>query len=226
LWELRLDNNHPQYVIVFLGDLGTYLPERERPYWRSFNVHPDGGLSSTYYRRTMLGEFAEAVGEDHRFRVAYEHAQKAWRGARGWPLFRELAVDDRHLLSGLRIPLSDTAQEFDGQVLALTKLLVDYLNEEQIKAVSETLPRDAKGITKLECLFQQEGVSRVVQIQFLRNLQELRSRGAAHAKGRKYQAAKVALGIDGVPHREAFRLLLQQAIAVLETLTATGNASG
>lgn len=40
LWGLRIDNNHKDYVIVFLGDLGSHLSQNEQLYWRHFNIPP------------------------------------------------------------------------------------------------------------------------------------------------------------------------------------------
>jgi hypothetical protein len=37
-WHLRLDNDHSDYLAVFLGDLGRDLPEPERQYWKGFNI--------------------------------------------------------------------------------------------------------------------------------------------------------------------------------------------
>ena len=43
LWELRMDNDHTDVVVVFLGDLGRDLSEAERNYWLSFNIPPKAG---------------------------------------------------------------------------------------------------------------------------------------------------------------------------------------
>jgi hypothetical protein len=41
LWTLRIDNHHSDRVVVFLGDLGEYLPEAERDHWRAANIPPE-----------------------------------------------------------------------------------------------------------------------------------------------------------------------------------------
>ncbi len=51
LWGLRMDNDGPESVVVWLGDLGRDLPASERDHWRSFNVPPAGSISETAYRR-------------------------------------------------------------------------------------------------------------------------------------------------------------------------------
>lgn len=225
MWSLRLDNNHTRYVVVYLGDLGTYLPEKERPYWKSFNVRPDGRMSSTYFRRSILGEWADPVAEDHVFRDAYEELKKEWADAFDWPLYRELAEDDRHVAQGLRVPLSNNLQEFEGQVMALAKLLVDYLNDDAITARLREVPRDAKSIAKLELYLRGcDAAGTDEAIRFLRDLQDLRSTGAAHAKGKNYKAAKKRFGVDERPYPETFRLMLRQATATLGSFASLARA--
>src|SRR5690349_21247688 len=50
LWGLRLDNDHPDHIMVFLGDLGRDLPESEKSYWKAFNVSPTGAMSDTVFK--------------------------------------------------------------------------------------------------------------------------------------------------------------------------------
>ncbi|NEQ78718.1 MAG: hypothetical protein F6K23_40455, partial [Okeania sp. SIO2C9] len=56
LWGLRIDNNHDEYIVVFLGDLGVDLRSEERMYWRSYNVPPEGKISKTNFKRSFLAE--------------------------------------------------------------------------------------------------------------------------------------------------------------------------
>jgi hypothetical protein len=41
MWHLRVDNNHPEHVVVFLGDLGRDLPTSEQRHWRHYNIKPE-----------------------------------------------------------------------------------------------------------------------------------------------------------------------------------------
>ena len=57
LWGLQVDNDHSDYLVVFLGDLGRDLSENERSYWLSFNIPPGGRqISETNFRRSFLAE--------------------------------------------------------------------------------------------------------------------------------------------------------------------------
>jgi len=63
-WGLRMDNDHDDKVVVFLGDLGRDLPESEQTYWRSFNIRPHGNVSETCFRRSFLAEFTDPKNDE------------------------------------------------------------------------------------------------------------------------------------------------------------------
>ena len=54
-------------------------------------------------------------------------------------VFNRLEPEDEHFLTCLRVPLSDDQAEFDAQVLALTKVLVDSLMKRNWSVVSPWL---------------------------------------------------------------------------------------
>ncbi|HTK30719.1 MAG TPA: hypothetical protein VL332_02060 [Candidatus Saccharimonadaceae bacterium] len=219
LWGLRMDNNHDRYVIVWLGDLGRDLPAGERLYWKSFNVRPDGKISTTYYRRAILGEFAEAVAEDHAFKDQYRQTNARWEEILGWPIFKPLAAGDEHVVAVLRIPLSNSPSEFDDQVMALTKLMVDSLNERELVRGLSGVPGNAKGIAKLEAFLKAHDSKGAATItEFMRGIQALRSTGVAHRKGGNYESAKKRFGVGVAPHPAVFRSILKEAIETLQLL--------
>ena len=42
LWQLDISTNSDGLVEAYLGDLGSRLPHKELPYWKSFNIAPSG----------------------------------------------------------------------------------------------------------------------------------------------------------------------------------------
>lgn len=187
-WGLRMDNDSPDHVVVFLGDLGRDLPKSERDYWRSFNVAPEGSMSQTGMRRAFLGEWADAQTPDLKFRHLYRRFVDDWRKQEGWPLFREPTGPDVNLLQQLRIPLSESNTEFEESIAILAKLLIDGLNDKEIQSRLSSRVKDEKSIAKLERWMRQEGYEHVDRdIKLLRDVQTLRSRGAAHRKGSDYE---------------------------------------
>jgi hypothetical protein len=188
LWGLRMDNDHTDVVVVFLGDLGRDLSQTERNYWLSFNITPEGRtISQTSFKRGFLAEFADPEKPDLVFKHEYNHFNRAFRGAHGWDFFLPLHDHDAHFLTGLRLLSKDNQVEFDSQLLALTKVLVDSLNEKEITKGLRTLAENDKGITKLEEFFIERGaIGYEPHVKFLRVLQDLRSKSAVHRKGSTY----------------------------------------
>jgi hypothetical protein len=68
----------------------------------------------------------------------------------GWEFFLPLHRDDEHFVTGLRLMGKDNQAEFDTQLVALTKILVDSINEKKLPRDLKTLKENDKGITKLE----------------------------------------------------------------------------
>jgi hypothetical protein len=95
---------------------------------------------------------------------------------------------------------------------------VDSLNEAEIARETTTAP-DQKGISKLEEYLKTKGVPDYSKsIEFLRNLQSLRSTGAAHRKGSNYEKAAKKLGLDHLDLRVVYQDLLSRAIEFLVAL--------
>jgi hypothetical protein len=219
LWGVQIDNNHPTHVVVFLGDLGRDLPHEERLHWKQFNVSPEGGISQTNFRRSFLAQWAAPEAADLTFRSEYERLDRAWGEALGWPLFLKPEAADAYLLTTIRVPVTTSQAEFDQQILALTKLLVDSLNEQAL--IREVGPgqKDDKGITKLErFLASRRFPQTVAVIQFLRDLQALRSAGAGHRKGARYDQILAKLGPDTQRKPELMDRLLREATVALRAL--------
>lgn len=219
LWRMRIDNDHRSHVIAFLGDLGRDLPHAERLHWKAHNVPPGEQMSRTAIRRSFLAEFAEAEAEDLTFRALYERLRSAWQEKFGWCLYREPSEDDRHLIQTVRVPLSNSQSEFDEQVLTLTKLLVDYLDDRSIAKRAGRGGAGERSIGKLErFLASADFPGREQHVGFLRQLQQLRSTGSGHSKGSSYRSVLQRLSIDPARRPDSFSKLLHSANEFLRSL--------
>lgn len=217
-WSLRLDNSHREYVVVYLGDLGK-LSHKEQLYWKSYNTSPDGGVSEVAFRRGILGEWADTDEPALAFKANYERFRTRWREKHGWELFKPLKPEDEHYWGTLHVPGSENQKEFDDQVMALAKLLIERLNEREIGKLVR-LEEGDKGITKFaKYLDVMKFPQRQQFIALLRNLNGLRS-GPAHVKGKDYQRAAQYFDLDGKGLPGAFSGLLVEATLVLKQLDA------
>lgn len=207
LWSVQIDNDHPDQVMVFLGDLGRDLPQVERDYWASFNVVPTSGMSETAIRRSFLAQFAGPKSADLQFKRAYQQFNRKFRETTGWDLFRPPVPADEHLYKRLRLPLNTSQPEFEGQLFSLTKVLIDFLNEGEIGRQLSTKIADEKGIDKLRRWMAEQGYPHVDRdIAFLKRLQKLRSKLAAHRKGSDYEQTLLDEGVDEDPITEMTKL--------------------
>ena len=222
LWGLKLDNDNPDYIVVWLGDLGRDLSYRERNYWLNFNIPPEGRkISQTNFQRAFLAQPTDPKKPDLVFKYELERFREEFRRANGWDFIRQLHTDDEHFLTGLRLLSKDNQAEFDSQLIAFTKILVDSIHENEISKGLTTLAKDDKGITKLEKFFKQRGLTGFEpHIKFLRVLQDLRSKSAAHRKGSNYEKLIEQLQLADEGQQKVFGKLATAAVELVRYLRA------
>lgn len=196
----------------------------EQLYWKSFNRPPEGGkqdLSETTFRRSFLAEFADPKSPELLFKQVFTDFNETWQERFGWPLIRPMHDVDAHVIKKLHAPTTSSAAEFEDQVLHLTKLLVDSLNDAKlVHELGSALP-DEKSIAKLERFLTAKGYPETRRdIDFLRLLQEARSTASAHRKGDGYKKIAKKLDLDNRPTVEVFAELLNSAITLLRGMTA------
>ena len=215
LWGLHIDNNHPSAVMVFLGDLG-HLSYTEQMYWRGFNL-PSAKMSAVAFKRSMLGQFTDPENADLYFKQMFSSFNESWKKKFGWDLFRPLAGKDEYALKILRVPLTNDQREFDEQILTLTKVFIDSLNEKEL-ARGLTNKENAKGLDKLETWLRSQDFSSDRMMEFLRKLQGLRSASTALRKGVSYEKLKPFFEIDKKTMIEVFEDILIKCVWSLRTL--------
>ena len=228
LWGLRMDNHHKKHVIVYLGDLGKDLPHSEQQHWKNYNINSTGKISDTKFKRDFLGLFANAEISDLKFKSVFQKFQNEWYNNFGWYLFLPLTPGDKYNFENIHIPIVNTQDEFDHLILSLVKVIIDSINEKEIKKLIKN-PFDKKtgnelkgSISKLERLFDENNLPGYSShIEFLRNLQDLRSSGTGHRKGSKYDKTSKVFELDGNNFIDVFDLILEKIIDFLNYLTKT-----
>ena len=221
-WSLYIDNESSDYVSAYLGDLGRDLPDNdEQKYWKIYNIAIDGKLSESKLKRDFFSMFSTSESPIFIFQHKYEEINNTFEDKLSFPLFLPLHDDDKYALSGLRIPLLESQPEFDSQVLALTKLLIDSLNEKKLKEGLQLSEEIRGSISVLEKFFETKGLIDYTGIvKFLRNLQELRSASSAHRKGKNYGKIAKVFEIGSISYAAAFEKITNKANAVLNYLDA------
>lgn len=237
LWGLRMDNDHEDYVVVFLGDLGQVLPETEQKYWRSFNIKPDGGISETLYKRAFQGQFADPKHSELLIKPAREELIEAWKQAFGFSLYSPLHDNDRGILAELRCPISDEWSEFDRCLIAAAKVFVDYLNEADLQRgareeIEKLRKRDqyrpVLGIDKLEAWLRCHNAdeSLIEHVGHLRLIQRLRSKSAAHRKSETLSNLLGEHGMETASPRQVHKaLVLDPLVAFCRVMTVFAEAA-
>lgn len=218
LWAIYIDNSNSDYVSAYLGDLGRDLPsESEQHYWRGFNKSIGGKLSSTKIKRDFMCIAADSESPDFVFKRTYIRVNKVFEEKIGWSLFLPLTEQDSYNFETLRVPVNNSIAEMDMLVLSLVKILIDSLNEANIyDKLTGSYEKLVGSISKLEAWLTEKKIeSREKHIKFLRNLQELRSSGTGHRKGKGYNKISKVLNIQYENYAETFSNLLNEATAFL-----------
>ena len=229
LWSVYIDNHHDDIVCAWLGDLGRDLPYSEQKHWRYHNIPPTSSVSKTYVARQIEAQFTNSNRPEHIFKQRYDDLQKVSRTHLGWQWLLPLHTADAYHRQSLRIPATDEQRDFDGMVLSLAKMLIDSLNEKSLRKLipcekQETF-MDKSGIALLEAALQLhdfEGAD--IHIDFLRKLQNLRSSGSAHRKGKGYSKIAEYFDIENQSLRHVFANILNSASDTLDYFIVLVNS--
>ena len=179
-WSVEIDHVDPKRVMVYLGDLGRDLPESERRHFLEYEMSPDGqSISEETFARDFLCAWVEAEAPVAVLERRRRELDKSWLRAFGVSLYRPFHQGEADVEQLIRIPSSDSREEFDTVILNLTKYLVDYIEEAQFKDVEVS-----GSINKLEKRLADKGIE--ADLSPLRDLQNIRSACTAHSRGRNY----------------------------------------
>ena len=198
VWSLYVDNNTENHISVFLGDLGTYLPNKEQQYWKRFNLVPDDKeISKANFERSFLGNFSSTLNPSLVFKQTFESFQNSWVKRHGWPLFLPLLDRDEHYFTSLRSMLSNEQSEFDQMLMCLVKVTIDSINICQLNEMLGPSIDGSKSISLLKILFERICLNDIEEkIKIIRNIQSLRSEGVAHRKGSNYKKTTLKMSLN------------------------------
>jgi len=193
-FSLKIDNSVLDYVPVFVHYLRS-LPHKEQLYWKHYNIEAKAGMgmSPRYYDVMIEGNWTKKPSTpDFYFKEAYRKFNDNWQAKFGWPFYKELSGLDAYQFKALHIPTSNNIKSFCDQIMALIKITIDGINEQElVKGIM--LEPDDKGLTKLEKFLKNSDIEIPDMMTFLRNLQTLRSGLMAHRFSTNHKGTQKAL---------------------------------
>lgn len=201
-WSMPIDNDRKDNrIVVLLYELGR-IPHKEQLHWKQFNIAPPAhnGVSETAWRRWFEGRFCDSKESPELvLKGKLDSFSKKWYEKFGWYLFKPLNPKDEFYLTSLHcLTVRDNDKDFESQILALTKIFIDSLNNKELrqhinetnKSVVDYVSKSGKdslsdlsgSISLFEAYSIDKGIHDKDIFVFLRNIQNLRSMDIAHRK--------------------------------------------
>lgn len=218
---LRIDTDIPDYVAVLLVDL-SYLDYEEQLYWRSYNIKPNDSthISIAAYNRWYEGKFAQSSAPDVMLVNKYTLFYRLWNEQIGWHLFKENPDDEKSVLYLLHLLTDENNEkEFYEQILVVTKLFVDSLNVKQFPELEE---KENKSLNRFNSYLKQYNVDASGAIEFLRNIQRLRSTRSAHS-GKVEKKVSQYFKFDNYSYGFILASIFATLVQVLDDLITIAN---
>lgn len=195
-WDLRYGVNDANQVHAYICDL-RLLPIQEQLYWKSFNVPPDGGLSSKVIDTDFRAKFVDSEpleGVVEILRIWNERDVQWWK------------LGDATLLDSVNVPLTNGRAEWSREFLNLAKLLVDGFETKYLRKTAERMGLaglgDLRGLQFLRKILSEGPVPSAArqhsQIPSISVVQRIRSKTAAHRWGS--EATRLADGAVETHH--------------------------
>jgi len=215
LWRIDIDITKEGLVQVWLGDLGR-LPHNEQLHWKQYNVQPRGTISKYRFEADFEAKFSSPTVEESP--IAYLKSAHNELNAKSSKLFAdniflELEENDQHYLKVVRIPLTEEWKEFDEQIQALAKIFCDSINVKLLESISgrKIDNKEIKGsISLLYVTLEKLGVEKEkinLTIEALQAIQTIRSTGAAHRKGEKFEHSLEKYKLNNLTNEDKIKLL-------------------
>ncbi len=179
-WSLRYDTNDAGQVHAYIVDLRA-LPYREQQYWQSFNEEPKSGISERALVHDFKGEwatFANPLGDLLTVVRRWSRSSVSW-----WKL------RDATLLERVNTPRTSSRDEWADAFGDLASLVVEGFETSAIRAELDATgaPYETGGSLALlgRLLTAIGAMSAGDRLDGLQAVQEIRSKAASHARGRR-----------------------------------------
>ena len=191
LWQLDISTNSNGLVEAYLGDLGSRLPHKELPYWKSFNIAPSGTPNPNRVLRDHFNIPTDASDAPVlELMSAFRKASENVKEQLGVSIWKEPDSHTLKKINTLAVPTVDNTEAFNNAMLALTKALADTLDGKQLRKLSKNTDEKIGSIQLAISFFQSQGAD-TSPFEYLKYVQDFRSGGgAAHRPNGKGDASK------------------------------------
>ena len=179
LWQLDISTNSDGLVEAYLGDLGSRLPHKELPYWKSFNIAPSGTPNPNRVLRDHFNIPTDASDAPVlELMSAFRKASENVKEQLGVSIWKEPDSHTLKKINTLAVPTVDNTEAFNNAMLALTKALADTLDGKQLRKLSENTDEKIGPIQLAISFFQSQGAD-ASPFEYLKYVQDFRSGGGA-----------------------------------------------
>lgn len=225
-WDLKCNNNHPDFIWTRLKDLRC-IPYSEQQYWASCNIPFVDNLPAEYqYNHPANWNDAGNLPE-YRFRTLLSLVNKQWNEKFGWTLFVPTTGSQSNAINQLFSLGDNNIEHFKSLIQIMNIVLTESINVKELNKLPYNYPDNSKGITKLSCVLDAKGYTDHHLINFLRQLNTFRSklsdshRNSNNTDNKLSKAlGYIGLSIEDGNFREGSINLFTKGIEALESLIA------
>jgi hypothetical protein len=190
-WSVTIGRNEEDLITLWLGDLAKQgLSLEEVNHWRAHNVAPRGSAPKDFIEAQLECNPASTPSLESKLVYTRQEIIKAIE-SKGKCLYRPYSGPDQDIQNLLRIPLLSEHGEFSESIIILSKMFIEYLNNEDFsRELGNEYLRDTSGNKLGPIAVLSNWLQQVIQVPFevadnlkkaLQNLQMVRSKtGVAH----------------------------------------------
>lgn len=173
---LRCDNDSPDYIIVYLKDLGS-LPYSEQQHWKIYNVVPQRNHFSTAFTKRLTGYWGplDYASIDFVFRERIIQLNSLWLKKFGWELLKPPTNAQRNIFYQVIVLQINEYGQLADLIQKMNLLLTDSINVKELNKAPIVYNDDDKSIQRLSKFIEFQNLTSAKFVEFLSCLNRLRS---------------------------------------------------
>lgn len=188
-WSLRYDINEEGQVHVYICDL-SHLPFQEQLYWKSFNEYPKASISSRSFKTDFEACWDDSYDPLRSLKNILDNFPQQDEQGNQCHIWKMPDVSETCDLTFLGYVVTESRKEWEDQILALAKIIVEGLNTSYINKIAEAKECRDKNLGSLKQLgrilesfsLSSEEINTIIHP--LNELWGLRSAIVAHSGGK------------------------------------------